>query len=190
MATSTNDTLPQDAARQRGSVSQHALLGKISFSLVTYFEGIEAKFAAEYAEHALIEGKPALQWTGDKLDEISWDVVFHAGYCDPETEMLKLRQAVRDHQALPLVFANGDYKGYFVPVEASVTSRMLSAGGTAIWIEAKLTLREYARPAALLERKTPQAAEKRNSGGKKKPAKTKRRKPAARTSTQATRNAS
>lgn len=189
MATAIIDTLLQEMTRTRGSVSQHALLGNIPFSLITYFEGMEAKFSAEYAEHALIEGKPALQWTGDKLDEISWEIAFHAGYCDPETELLKLRQAVRDHKALPLVFANGDYKGYFVPAEASVTSRMLSAGGTAIWIEAKLTLREYVRVAALVERKTAQAAEKQGTGGAKKPAKTKRRTPPARTSTRATRNA-
>lgn len=188
MATAFIDTLIDQSLRHRGSVSQHALLGDIPFSLITYFEGMDAKFGAEYAEHALIEGKPALQWTGDKLDEISWEVVFHAGYCDPETEMLKLRQAVRDHKALPLVFANGDYKGYFVPVEASVTSRMLTAGGSAIWIDIKLTLREYVRPTALVERKPAQAAEKQTAGGTRKPAKTQRRTPAARTRAQATRN--
>ena len=177
MATDIVDTRLQDFIRPRGSVSQHALLGTVAFSLVTYFEGMEAKYAADYAEHALIEGKPALQWTGDKLDELSWDIVLHSGYCDPETEMLKLRQAVRDHKALPLVFANGDYRGYFVPTEATITSRHLTAAGGAIWIEARLSLREFAKPATLVERKPAQAAEKSTSGGTKKPAKTKRRTP-------------
>lgn len=189
MATTIIDTLLQDLTRSRGSVAQHALLGDIPFSLITYFEGMETKFAAEYAEHALIEGKPALQWTGDKLDEITWEIIFHAGYCDPEAEMLKLRQAVRDHKALPLVFANGDYRGYFVPTEASVTSRQLTSAGGAIWVEAKLTLREYVKPVALIERKPAQAAEKQTAGGTKKPAKTKRRTPPARTDAPATRNA-
>lgn len=181
MATAIVDTQLDRYARPRGSAAQHALLGDIAFSLVTYFEGMEAKFAADYAEHALIQGKPALQWTGDKLDELSWDIVLHAGYCDPETEMLKLRQAVRDHVALPLVFANGDHRGYFVPTEATITSRQLTGGGGALWIEAKLTLREFVQPATLVERRPAQAAEKSTSGGKKKPAKTKRRKPAPRT---------
>ena len=48
-------------------MSQHALLGEITFDLITYFEGMEASFSANYAEHALIEGKPRLQWVGDNL---------------------------------------------------------------------------------------------------------------------------
>lgn len=192
MATAFIDSRVDDARRLNASVTQHALLGTIAFSLVTYFEGMEAKFAADYAEHALIEGKPLLQWTGDKLDEISWDIVFHAGYCDPETEMLKLRQAVRDHKALPLVFANGDYRGYFVPTEASVTSRMLTAGGTALWIESKITLREFVWPVMLMEATSsqpPVAAEKPAKTKAKKPAKTVSKKPPARNpALQCTRN--
>lgn len=192
MATAFIDSRVDDARRLNASVTQHALLGTIAFSLVTYFEGMEAKFAADYAEHALIEGKPLLQWTGDKLDEISWDIVFHAGYCDPETEMLKLRQAVRDHKALPLVFANGDYLGYFVPTEASVTSRMLTAGGTALWIESKITLREFVWPVMLMEATSsqpPVAAEKPAKTKAKKPAKTVSKKPPARNpALQCTRN--
>ncbi len=187
MATSIFDTRLQEFSRARGSVSQHALLGTVAFSLVTYFEGMEAKYAADYAEHALLEGKPALQWTGDKLDELSWDIVLHSGYCDPETEMLKLRQAVRDHKALPLVFANGDYRGYFVPTEATITSKHHTSTGSAIWIEAKLSLREFYKAAELVERKQAQAAETSTSAGTKKPARTKRRTPVARTSDRPTR---
>jgi phage protein U len=192
MATAFVDTLLQslDSLQRRGgSVSQHALLGNVAFNLITYFEGIETKFAADYAEHALLEGKPRLQWTGDKLDEIRWDVVFHAGFCDPETELLKLRQIVADHKAMPLVFANGDHKGYFVVTEASVTSRQLLRDGGAVWIEVKLTLREYVEPVSLVERQAATAAEKPAKGSPKKPAKTRRRTPPARTSDQPTRSA-
>jgi phage protein U len=191
MATATINTLPQDPTRPQGAVSQHALLGDIRFSLVTYFEGMELKFAADYAEHALIKGKPMLQWTGDKLDEVSWDIVLHAGYCDPEAEMLKLRQAVRDHKALPLVFANGDYKGYFVPTEASVSSKKLHADGGAVWMEVKLSLRECVVPPSLVEAtpvKPAAAAEKPANGKPTKPAKTVKKKPAQRPPGRCTRN--
>lgn len=46
-----------------------ALLGDVQFDLITYFDGFESQFGADFAEHALIEGKPRLQFIGDKLDE-------------------------------------------------------------------------------------------------------------------------
>lgn len=175
-----------ELTRTRGGVSQHALLGQITFDLITYFENMEASFSANYAEHALIEGKPRLQWVGDNLDEVSWSLVFHAGFCDPELEMLKLRGAIARHEALPLIFANGDYKGWFVPTEVRVTTRQVMRDGTLIWLEADLTLREYVRPVVLVEqtpRKEPEAAEKpAGNGTKKKPAKTVKKTPAARAS--------
>ncbi len=98
--------------------------------------------------------------------------------------MLKLRAAIAAHQALPLVFSNGDYKGWFVPVELAVTSQQTMADGTAIWMEAKLQLREYVEPKILAEqtpRKAPIAAEQASTGGAvKKPAKTVKKAPAAR----------
>ena len=176
----------QELTRTRGAAYQHAILGDITFDLITYFEGMEVKFGADYAEHALIEGKPRLQWTGDKLDEASWSLVFHAGFCDPERELLKLKAAVAKHEAMPLVFSNGDYKGWFVPTEVSVTSQQTMTDGTSVWIEVKLTLREYCEPKVLAEqtpRKEPEAAEKpATNGTKKKPAKTVKKTPAARTS--------
>ncbi len=47
-----------------------AVLGDIEFELITYWDGFEATFGVDYAEHARIEGKPGLQFVGDKLDEI------------------------------------------------------------------------------------------------------------------------
>lgn len=176
----------QELTRTRGAAYQHAVLGDITFDLITYFEGMEVKFGADYAEHALIEGKPRLQWTGDKLDEASWSLVFHAGFCDPERELLKLKTAVSKHEAMPLVFSNGDYKGWFVPTEVSVTSQQTMTDGTSVWIEVKLTLREYVEPKVLAEqtpRKEAEAAEKpATNGTKRKPAKTVKKTPAARAS--------
>ena len=173
-----------ELTRTRGGVSQHALLGQITFDLITYFESMEASFSANYAEHALIEGKPRLQWVGDNLDEVSWSLVFHAGFCDPELEMLKLRGAITRHEALPLVFANGDYKGWFVPTDVRVTTRQVMRDGTLIWLEAELTLREYVRPVVLVEetsKQEPVATERPDPNGQvKKPAQTVNRAPASR----------
>lgn len=47
-----------------------AVLGDIEFELITYWDGFEATFGVDYAEHARIGGKPGLQFVGDRLDEI------------------------------------------------------------------------------------------------------------------------
>ena len=54
-----------------------AVLGDIEFELITYWDGFEATFGVDYAEHARIEGKPGLQFIGDRLDEIQISLVFH-----------------------------------------------------------------------------------------------------------------
>ena len=166
-----------DVSRSRVASHQHALLGPIMFSLITYMDGLERRVSAEYAELTVFGGKPRLQAVGDKLDEYTWNIVLHAGFCSPVAEIEKIEAAVRAHEALPLVFANGDYKGWFVPVEVSQTYRATSANGTPLWLEATLTLREHVLPPVLVEQKTePKAAEKPGSNGKpKKPAQTKRR---------------
>ena len=72
----------------------YAVLGDVEFELITYFDGMEAQFGMDYAEHALIGGKPRLQLVGEKLDEFRVELTFHASYCDPEVELVKLRQAI------------------------------------------------------------------------------------------------
>lgn len=120
-----------------------ALLGDIQFDLITYFDGFESQFGADFAEHALIEGKPRLQWIGDKLDEIRIQLSFHTQFCDPERELLRLKTAKEARQAMAMVLGNGDYKGWFVLTDVSATSKQTDKAGTLLALEASLTLREY-----------------------------------------------
>ena len=121
----------------------YAILGKIEFDLITYFDGMETKFGADYAEHALIGRKPRLQHTGDKLDEVNIELVFHISYCDPEAELLRLRDALVAHDVLALVLGNGDYKGRFVITELSSVSRHTDKQGALLSVEARVALREF-----------------------------------------------
>lgn len=120
-----------------------ALLGDVQFDLITYFDGFESQFGADYAEHPLIEGKPRLQFVGDKLDEIRIQLAFHLHYCDPEAELAKLKDALAAHQAMALVLGNGDYKGWFVLTDVQATSKHTDKAGTLIALEASITLREF-----------------------------------------------
>ena len=121
-----------------------AILGEVEFDLITYFDGLETRFGAEYAEHALIARKPRLQFVGDKLDEVRIDLVFHSSYCDPEGELVRLRNALAGHEALSLVLGNGDYKGRFVITNLTATGRHTDATGTLLAVEAGVDLREFA----------------------------------------------
>ena len=38
----------------------YAVLGDVEFELITYFDGMEAQFGMDYAEHALIGGKQSI----------------------------------------------------------------------------------------------------------------------------------
>jgi phage protein U len=163
VGTGTVAQVIHELTRSRGGVSMHALLGDIAFNLITHFEDISESSSANFAEHALIEGKPRLQWVGDNLDEINWRMMLHAGFCQPALEMLKIKAAIARHEALPLIFANGDYKGYFVPIDVRVATKQLMRDGTLVWVEADLTLREYVLPVVLVEevpKQDPVAAEK------------------------------
>jgi phage protein U len=121
----------------------YALLGDIQFDLITYFDGFECTFAADYAEHAMIAGKPRLQYVGQATDEISIQLAFHHMFCEPETELAKLKDALAAHQALALVLGNGDYKGWFVLTQVQCTATQTDTTGTITALEATLSLREY-----------------------------------------------
>lgn len=121
----------------------YAVLGEIEFDLITYFDGMEARFGSDYAGHALIGRKPRLQFVGDKLDEIRIDLVFHITYCNPEAELIRLHNAKKSHDALALVLGNGDYKGRFVITDLQFTGRHTDRSGSLLAAEAQLSLKEF-----------------------------------------------
>ena len=131
----------------------YAVLGNIQFELITYFEGMDAQFAADYAEHALIGRKPRLQAVGAKLDELRLQLAFHAVYCNPEAEMEKLRGLVQSREARQFVLGSGIYRGWFVMTELSVQSRQTDERGRMVSLEANATLREYVEPEAMETRR-------------------------------------
>lgn len=120
-----------------------AILGDIEFELITYWEGFESQFGVDYAEHARIEGKPGLQFVGEKLDDIQLSLVFHQHYCVPDVELARLKSAMSAHQALALVFGNGDYRGWFVITDIRATSEQTDSTGNVLALNATVSLREY-----------------------------------------------
>jgi phage protein U len=121
---------------------QYAVLGSIQFDLITYFNGLDGKWTADFAEHARVQGKPRLQWIGDGADQWSLKLKFHRKFCTPETELAKLRKALSAHEAMAFVLANGDYKGMFVITEIASQTGHTDSKGALIDADVTLTLRE------------------------------------------------
>jgi phage protein U len=120
-----------------------AALGDIQFEVVGSPEGYESADAYEYAEQKVIESKPQLQWVGDDLERLKFELMWHASFTNPGAQLAQLRATAAEHLALPLVFGNGGFRGFFVIESINVKSQQLSAGGSPIAIQVALALKEW-----------------------------------------------
>ncbi|WP_080086174.1 phage tail protein, partial [Salmonella enterica] len=121
----------------------YAVLGEIEFDVVAYWDEFESTMGVDYTSHARIEGKPGVQFIGDKLDKITLKFNFHSQYCQPTTELNRLREAMTAHQAMALVFGNGDYRGWFVITDLTATHQHTDPYGNVIAQGGTLSLQEY-----------------------------------------------
>ncbi len=125
-----------------------AVLGDIQFEVVGSPEAYESAGAYDFAEQKVIESKPQLQWVGDDLERLKFELMWHASFTNPGAQLARLRATAAEHLALPLVFGNGGFRGFFVIESINVKSQQLSAGGAPIAIRVALALKEWiSRPA-------------------------------------------
>jgi phage protein U len=127
-----------------------ALLGDIQFEVVGSPEGYESAGAYDFPELRVIESKPRLQWVGDELERLSFDLMWHASVTNPAAQLALLRATAAQHLALPLVFGDGGFRGFFVIESIKVKSQQLSAGGAPIAIRVALALKEWIADLRLL----------------------------------------
>ena len=126
-----------------------AKLGEIQFDILPYISDMDESSTSNYAEHAVIEGKPKLQYMGENLDEINFSVKFNLAYCIPSQEIKKLKDAKAKHEAMPLIYGNGEYVGKFVIEEIRKTAVQNDNFGNIIAIDANIRLREHYEPETL-----------------------------------------
>jgi hypothetical protein len=69
--------------------------------------------------------------------------MLHASFTDPGAELAVLRSTAAAHQALPLVFGNGGFRGFYVIDSIAVRSQQSSSTGTPIAIGVTLSLKEW-----------------------------------------------
>jgi len=138
-----------------------AQLGSVQFDILTGFESLTSTSQYNYAEHAVIEGKPRLQYIGDGLDTVDITIRLHSSFYDPEGELKKLQDEAAKHEALPLVYGNGEYVGKFVVEEISKTTSQTDGKGNIIGVEVSLKLKEYAETNLRTFKKKPEQGLKR-----------------------------
>jgi phage protein U len=121
-----------------------AIFGEIVFEVLTSPNGFESSRTWDYAEHRVVEDRPKLQWISNALESLELDFRFHISFTDPAIQLDALAAAADDHNARPLVFGNGQHRGYFVVTGIRTTSRQMSADGRLIATTVRTRLREWA----------------------------------------------
>ena len=135
-----------------------AALGEIQFEVVGSPEAYESAAAYDFAEQKVIESKPQLQWVGDDLERLKFELVWHASFTNPAAQLALLRATAAEHLAQALVFGDGGFRGFFVIESINVKSQQLSAGGAPIAIRVALGLKEWSGDLPLLSSATPATA--------------------------------
>lgn len=91
-----------------------AALGEIAFEVVGSPETFDSARRYDFAEHRVIESKPRLQWLGTDLERLRLEMMLHSSITNPAVQLEILKAAAAAHRALPLVFGNGGFRGFFV----------------------------------------------------------------------------
>jgi phage protein U len=120
----------------------YAILGDIKFEGYKGFSDFSGTNETVLSEHAVIEGKPRLQMTGEKLEEITLKFLLHSTFSNPEKDLEVLQEYRRTAQVIPFVSGDGYNYGDFVLKGINRTLTQTNNDGAIIGIEVELTLIE------------------------------------------------
>lgn len=118
------------------------MLGAVALEVLTV-KGLELRDGWTYAEHAVIEGKPKLQYTGAKLREGTINFRLRRDWGDPEALLAQLRAIADAGEAQLLQRGDGRMLGLFVVTSLSDRPKWAVSNGKPVEIEASVTLKEY-----------------------------------------------
>ena len=117
------------------------MLGNIAFEPVNLTDFSETH-SADFAEHAVLKGKPRLQAMGEKLSELSFAIRLHHKIGGVESRYQALLAAKAKQEALALMWGS-KYKGNFVITDISSTTLFTDGKGNALAREMNISLREF-----------------------------------------------
>ena len=117
------------------------MLGNIAFEPVNLTDFSETH-SADFAEHAVLKGKPKLQALGEKLTDLSFAIRLHHKIGGVESRYQSLLSAKAKQDALALMWGS-KYKGNFVITDISSTTLFTDGKGNALAREMNISLREF-----------------------------------------------
>ncbi|HEY0038381.1 MAG TPA: phage tail protein, partial [Longimicrobium sp.] len=91
-----------------------AQLGSVMFEVVGALTEFGGRREYSYAEHARIDGKPTVQFTGEGLEEADLGFALDEWLCEPAVALAKLQKMAGTHQAVTLIWGDGRLQGPFV----------------------------------------------------------------------------
>lgn len=118
------------------------MLGSVAFEPVDLTDFNETH-AADFAEHAVLKGKPRLQAMGEKLTELNFAIRLHHTLGGVERRYQELLGAKSKQAALPLIIGRGKYKGNFVITDISSVTLFTDKFGNALCREMNINLLEF-----------------------------------------------
>ena len=117
------------------------MLGNIAFEPVNLTDFNETH-SADFAEHAVLKGKPKLQAMGEKLTDLSFAIRLHHKIGSVESRYQSLLSAKAKQDALALMWGS-KYKGNFVITDISSTTLFTDGKGNALAQEMNISLKEF-----------------------------------------------
>lgn len=117
------------------------MLGNIAFEPVNLTDFNESH-SADFAEHAVLKGKPKLQAMGEKLTDLSFAIRLHHKIGGVESRYQSLLSAKAKQDALALMWGS-KYKGNFVITDISSTTLFTDGKGNALAREMNISLKEF-----------------------------------------------
>ena len=117
------------------------MLGNIAFEPVNLTDFSET-YSADFAEHAVLKGKPKLQAMGEKLTDLSFAIRLHHKIGGVESRYQSLLSAKAKQDALALMWGS-KYKGNFVITDISATTLFTDGKGNALAREMNISLKEF-----------------------------------------------
>lgn len=118
------------------------MLGDIALEAIDLTEFSETH-AAEFAEHAVLKGKPRLQAMGEKLNELSFAIRLHHNIGGVEKRYQALLKAKAEQNALALIWGRGKYKGNYVITQLSSNTLFTDKYGNPLCREMNISLKEF-----------------------------------------------
>lgn len=104
-------------------------LGDINFDVLPGINSYDDVKETLYAQIPLALGKPTLQRTGEKADEINLTIILKDAFGTPEDQYRVLNKKRIAGEILPFIWGTGEIEGDFVIAQLNKTMDELGSGG-------------------------------------------------------------